>query len=127
MIEAPGCLSHDRLVSYLLGELPPEQEGEVSAHLESCAACEARAQQIEQGPTSFVQALRRPAAEASTFRGGQLAEEAPGAAPPVEIKGYRILGEIGRGGMGVVYRAYQHRLERVVAVKMILTGQLADA
>jgi len=61
--------------------------------------------------TTDYQGVKRPPAEVAV---------------PKTIAGYEVLGVLGRGGLGVVYKARQRGLKRLVALKMILAGEHAD-
>jgi serine/threonine protein kinase len=75
----------------------------------------------------YIAELRRRLASAVTFadRKTNLRLAASEHRLP-EVAGYEIIEEIGRGGMGVVYRARQLGLQRTVALKMVLTGFHAE-
>jgi WD40 repeat protein len=74
----------------------------------------------------FLDDQGRIAALADPLRATGPHPSGPAPGPLASFGDYEVLGELARGGMGVVYKARQRSLNRVVALKVILTGGLAS-
>ena len=131
MANANTSADHDEQLALLVSELSDRvQRGEAVDLEEECRRQPELAGDLRElwgvivvaraaGSHSAGPAPTLPSDHASDFPSGSLTL-------PAKFGDYELLEELGRGGMGVVYRARQLSLNRDVAVKMILRGQLAS-
>jgi WD40 repeat protein len=149
------CPGRVRLRQHLEGTLPPEEQAELITHLDQCEPCQAALEALAGGSGEWLSVARRAGREPPTEDAapGCVAERfnrpaTPPAGedetgPPEDVPldfldppdrpgtlgrlgPYEVHEVLGRGGMGVVLRAFDARLRRVVAIK-VMRPQLATS
>ena len=126
-----ACPTPDRLGRMIEGVLAAPEQGAVEDHVNRCPACQDALERLTAGPAPAGREID-PMADTFVARVQALAPPAAGPrrvagpAPLPAVPGYEVEAEIGRGGMGVVYRARHKRLNRLVALKMLTEYGLVD-
>ncbi|MEM7557707.1 MAG: serine/threonine-protein kinase [Planctomycetota bacterium] len=141
-----GCPSEQELRQFAMGLLSAERESAVAKYVDECRACQGFLDSLDRTPEEVSwseyethspfdsDALRRelnglkktpsPEVHAKVFTDIQPWLE-PGEAIGRFDK-FELLECVGRGGMGIVFRARDCRLNRVVALKVLSPSMLAD-
>ena len=155
MINA-NCPDKEKLSEYALGTLNDESVAGLEEHLRLCAACAHAMSELDARPDGFTAILRQTQVDSdaiylkedgytqmlaglSELNIGQLsgkrnvgsshASSAVSASESLvgrQLGQYKLLGIVGRGGMGVVYKARHTQLEKLVAVKILSLERMDD-
>lgn len=108
-----ACLDDNTIVEFIDGLLSPSEIASVESHAARCDSCRRLLAELGRSPTE----APHPGNLSSTMPAGGYAHIDLQAGQ--EIGRFVILSRIGKGGMGVVFSAYDPKLDRKVAIKLL--------
>jgi eukaryotic-like serine/threonine-protein kinase len=118
-----ACLTENQLLDHAAGKLTPAEARAADEHLDGCAACRAvLAALVDEAEEGGREAKDdEEDASAAPWEGTQLVTESAEDDLPrgTALDRYVLLKQVGAGGMGVVFAAYDPRLDRTIAVKLL--------
>jgi serine/threonine protein kinase len=155
-MRAASCPDPAQLQELVNETLDEEEEARLIAHLDSCASCREKLETLageefhvvepdversgsapkeEPAFASMVAQLQEESVEGAALRAAESVEAQIQSflAPPAQpghlgrLGGYEVLAVVGRGGMGIVFKARDETLDRIVAIKVMVPQLAASA